>query len=61
MKLTVELPREAEGLSKEEIEQLFLIGLREMRVEKALIMLRKGISIGKTAKIAGLTLREMIE
>ena len=60
MKVSVELPREAEGLSEEEVEQLFLLGLREMRIEKALIMLRKGdISLWKTAKIAGLTLREM--
>lgn len=62
MKVSVELPREAEGLSEEEVEQLFLLGLREMRIEKALIMLRKGdISLWKTAKIAGLTLREMTE
>ncbi|MFH0775429.1 MAG: UPF0175 family protein [bacterium] len=62
MKVSVERPREAEGLSEEEVEQLFLLGLREMRIEKALIMLRKGdISLWKTAKIAGLTLREMTE
>ncbi len=62
MKMMVELPKEAEELSEGEIEQLFLIGLSEMRIEKALIVLRKGnISIWKAAKIAGLSLREMIE
>ena len=62
MKVTIELPKEAEGLSEEEIRQLFLIGLREMRIEKALILLRKGdISVWKAAKIAGLSLREMIK
>ena len=62
MKMTVELPKEAEKLSGEEIEQLFLIGLREMRTEKALIVLRKGdISVWKAAGIAGLSLRDMIE
>ncbi len=62
MKIAIELPREAEGLSEEEIGQLFLIGLREMRTEKALLFLRKGgISVWKAAKIAGLSLREMIE
>lgn len=62
MKIAVELPKEAEGLSEEEIGQLFLIGLREMRIEKALILLRKGdISVWKAAKIAGLSLREMVK
>lgn len=33
-----------------------------MRIEKALILLRKGeLSVWKAAKIAGLSLREMIE
>ncbi|MEW6619695.1 MAG: UPF0175 family protein [bacterium] len=62
MQITIELPEEAKGLSEEEIEQFFLIGMREMRIEKALIMLRKGgISVWKAAKIANLSLREMIE
>ena len=62
MKVTVELPEEAEGLSEEEIEQLLRLGLREMRIEKALIFLRRGdISVWKAAKMAGLSLREMIE
>ena len=62
MKIAIELPREAEGLSEEEIGQLFLIGLREMRIEKALLLLRKGgISVWKAAQIAGFSLREMIE
>ena len=62
MKITVELPKEAQGLSQEEIGQLFQIGLREMRIERALILLRKGeLSVWKAAKMAGLSLREMIE
>ena len=62
MEVTLELPKEAQGLSEEEIGQVFLIGLREMRIEKALILLRKDdISVWKAAEIAGLSLREMIE
>ena len=62
MKMAVELPREAEGLSEEEIGQAVLIGLREMRIEKALMLLRKGgPSVWKAAEIAELPLREMIE
>ena len=62
MKIAVELPREAEGLSEEEIGQAVLIGLREMRIERALMLLRKGgISVWKAAEIAELPLREMIE
>ena len=62
MKVTLDLPPEVQGLPEEELRQLFLIGLREMRVEKAIVMLRKGdISVGKAAKLAGLSLREMIE
>ena len=62
MKMTLDLPRQAEGLSEEEIEKLFLIGWREMKTEKALLVLRKGgVSIWKAAEMAGLSLREMIE
>ena len=62
MEMAVELPREAEGLSEEEIGQAVLIGLREMRIERALMLLRKGgISVWKAAEIAELPLREMIE
>ena len=62
MKMAVELPREAEGLSEEETGQAVLIGLREMRIEKALMLLRKGgISVWKAAEIAELPLREMIK
>ena len=62
MKIAVELPRDAEGLSEEEIGQAVLIGLREMRIERALMLLRKGgISVWKAAEIAELPLREMIE
>ena len=62
LEVAVELPREAGGLSEEEIGQAVLIGLREMRIEKALMLLRKGgISVWKAAEIAELPLREMIE
>jgi len=40
--VTVEIPEEVIGLSEEEIGQLFLIGLREMRIEKALIRRDRG-------------------
>lgn len=43
MKVTVELPKEAQGLSEEEIEQLLLIGLREMRVEKLFFFSARGM------------------
>ena len=62
MKIAVELPKEAEGLPEEEVEQALLIGFREMRIEKALMLLRKGdVSVWKAAKVARLSLREMIE
>ena len=62
MKIAVEIPKEAEGLPPEEIEQAVIVGLREIRIERALVVLRKGaVSIGKAASMAGLSLREMIE
>ena len=58
MKMAAELPRDAEGLSEEEIGQAVLIGLREMRIEKAFMLLRKGgLSVWKAAEIAELPLR----
>lgn len=62
MKMAVELPKEAEGLSEEEVQQALLVGFREMRIEKALVLLRRGgVSVWKAAEVAGLSLREMIE
>ncbi len=62
MKVPVELPTEAVGFSDEEIQQAVRIGVREMRIEKALMLLRReAASIWKAAEVAGLPLRDMIE